>query len=180
MSERVKVLFIHSQNGFGADSAIHAHLMRYLDRSRFTVHVACSAGDGASPSAAYAKFQEIPDIRLRAVHFAPGFHHRSREAILRELRNATTFPLDFARLRAYILRERIQIIHGTDRPRDAVYAVALSKLTRAKSIVHIHVAWSNGYSAAAKWGVRHADAVFSISRFVTRTIVKTGTPRERV
>ena len=42
------------------------------------------------------------------------------------------------------------------------------------------MAWSHGYSAPAKWGVRTADAVFSISRFVTETVVATGTPRERV
>lgn len=180
MRDRVNILFLHSQNGFGADSAIHAHLMRCLDRRRFAVHVACSRGDGSGTPAALTRFQAIPDIRLRPMHFAPGFHHRSRETILREVRVAALFPFDFAALRNYIVRERIRIIHGTDRPRDAVYATSLGKLTGAKSIVHIHVAWSNGYSAAAKWGVRQADAIFSISRFVTGTIVGTGTPRERV
>jgi len=53
-------------------------------------------------------------------------------------------------------------------------------LTGAKSVVHVHVAWSHGYSTAAKLGVRHADAVFSISRFVTDTVLATGTPSERV
>jgi glycosyltransferase involved in cell wall biosynthesis len=180
MDDKINVLFLHSQNGFGADSAIHAHLMRYLDRERFVVHVACSRGDGSGIPRSLAKFQEIPDIRLRPTHFAPGFHHRNPKTILRGLRAAATFPFDFVGLRDYVVRERIRIIHGTDRPRDAVYAVILAKLTGTKSVVHVHVAWSNGYSAAAKWGVRSADAVFSISRFVTRTIVATGTPSRRI
>jgi len=46
MPDKINVLFLHSQNGFGADSAIHAQLMRYLDRDRFVVHVASSRGDG--------------------------------------------------------------------------------------------------------------------------------------
>jgi glycosyltransferase involved in cell wall biosynthesis len=180
MQDKVGVLFLHSQDGFGADSAIHGHLMRHLDRDRFVVYVACSLGDGASVPPALAKFGEIPDIRLRPTHFAPGFRHRSLGTILRQSRSAVAFPIDLLRLRNYVLRERIQVIHSTDRPRDAVYAVTLAKMTGAKSIVHVHVAWSLGYSAPARWGVRSADAVFSISRFVTGTVVDTGTPSDRV
>jgi glycosyltransferase involved in cell wall biosynthesis len=180
MQDKFGVLFLHSQSHFGADSAIHAHLIRHLDRDRFVVHVACSAGDGAGVPPALARMREIPDIRLRPTHFAPGFHHRSPRAIVRGALAATSFPIDFASLCAYVKRNRIRIIHGTDRPRDASYAVVLGKLTRTKSIVHVHVAWSEGYSAPAKWGVRNADAVFSISRFVTETVVATGTPRERI
>jgi glycosyltransferase involved in cell wall biosynthesis len=180
MGDKVHVLFLHSQNGFGADSSIHGHLMRYLDRDRFVVHLACSRGDGSGVPPALAKFQEIPDIRLRPTDFAPGFRHRTRETVLRGIRAAAAFPLDFVALVAYARRERIRVIHGTDRPRDAVYAVSLAKLIGAKSVVHVHVAWSNGYSAPAKWGVRSANAVFSISRFVTETLLATGSPRERV
>ena len=90
------------------------------------------------------------------------------------------FPVDFAALARYVRREGIRVIHGTDRPRDAVYTMALAKVTGAKSVVHVHVAWSTGYSAPARWGVRSADGVFSISKFVTRTIVRTGTPAARV
>jgi glycosyltransferase involved in cell wall biosynthesis len=180
MADKIHVLFLHSQNDFGADSAIHGHLMRYLDRSRFVVHLACSRGDGSEPPPALAKFQEIPDIQLRPTHFAPGFRHRSHEAIVRGVRAAAAFPIDFLRLADYARRHRIRVVHGTDRPRDAVYAVSLAKLIGAKSVVHVHVAWSKAYSAPARWGVRSADAVFSISRFVTETVVATGTPRERV
>jgi glycosyltransferase involved in cell wall biosynthesis len=180
MRDKIGVLFLHSQNGFGADSAIHAHLMRYLDRDRFDVHLACSRGDGTGTPPSLSRFQQIPDVRVRPTHFAPGFRHRSRAAVLRQFRSAAAFPVDVASLVRYIRRHRIRIIHGTDRPRDAVYAVTLGKVTGARSIVHVHVAWSNGYSGPAKWGVRSADGVFSISRFVTDTIVGTGTPRQRV
>jgi glycosyltransferase involved in cell wall biosynthesis len=180
MRSKIPILFLHSQDGFGADSAIHGHLMRHLDRDRFVVHVACSRGDGSAVPAALAKFREIPDVRLRPTTFAPGFRHRTRETMLRGARAAAAFPLDFIALAAYVRREGIRVIHGTDRPRDAVYTVALGKVTGARSVVHVHVAWSHGYSAPAKWGVRTADAVFSISRFVTETVVATGTARERV
>jgi glycosyltransferase involved in cell wall biosynthesis len=180
MPEKVGILFLHSQNGFGADSAVHAHIMRNLDRERFVVHVACSRGDGSGVPASLTRFREIPDVRVRATHFVPGFRQRSRTEVLRQYRSAVAFPLDFAALVEYARRKRISIVHGTDRPRDAIYAMALARLIRAKAVVHVHVAWAHGYSAAARWAVHHADGVFGISRFVTETIVATGTPRERV
>jgi glycosyltransferase involved in cell wall biosynthesis len=176
----VPILFLHSQAGYGADSAIHGDLMRFLDRKRFAPHLACAQGDGPGDSVSLARFRTIADVRIRPTHFAPGFRHRSREEILRQARATAAFPFELLALVAYVKRHGIRIIHSTDRPRDAVYSVVLGKLTGAKSIVHVHVAWSEGYSAPAKWGVRSADAVFSISRFVTGTVVATGTPRERV
>jgi glycosyltransferase involved in cell wall biosynthesis len=174
------VLFLHSQLWFGADSAIHGHLMRHLDRSRFEVHLACTRGDGSGVPPSLAKFRAIPDVIVRPTTFAPGIRGRSGQHLVRQLRSAAAFPIDFAALAAYVRRNRIRIIHGTDRPRDATYSVALGRLTGAKSIVHVHVAWAHGYSAQARWAVRNADGVFGISRFVTDTIVSTGTPRERV
>jgi glycosyltransferase involved in cell wall biosynthesis len=154
--------------------------MRYLDRNEFGVHVACTVGDGTSKPTSLGLIEQIPGIALRPTQFAPGFRGRSRRELFRNLGSAAAFPLDFAALSRYVAREQISIIHGTDRPRDATYAVALGKLTGAKSIVHVHVKWSDGYSAPAKWAVRKADAAFAISRYVAGTIIDMGKPRNDV
>jgi glycosyltransferase involved in cell wall biosynthesis len=180
MPEKIGVLYLHSQPGFAADSTIHAHLARCLDRERFTVHVACTAGDGSEKPASLARFEQVPDISLRKTHFAPGIRRRDARALVRSLGSALLSPVDFVALRNYVKKQRIRIIHGTDRPRDATYAVTLGRLTGAKSIVHVHVKWSDEYSAAAKWGVRAADAAFGISRYVTGTIVAMGKPARDV
>jgi glycosyltransferase involved in cell wall biosynthesis len=180
MSEKTSILFLHSQPTFGADSVIHAHLMRELDRERFEVHVACAANDGAGPPLAFSILQNIPDVHLRPTHFTPGFRRRNLTEIARSARSAALAPIDLVALRKYMVRHRVRIIHGTDRPRDAVYAVSLGRLTGARSIVHVHVKWSNEYSAPAKWAVRNADAVFAISRYVSDTVIRQGTPSERV
>lgn len=177
---KTSVLFLHSQDGFGADSAIHGHLMRWLDRDRFDVHLACSRGDGRGDPPSLVRFREIPDVHVRPTRFAPGFRHRSRQDVLRGAVASVLFPVDFAALALYMRRENIRIVHSTDRPRDAVYSVTLANLTGAKSVVHVHVAWSEHYSAPARWGVRSADAVFGISRFVSSTVVRTGSRPERV
>jgi len=180
MTEKIGVLFLLTQDGFGADTAVHAQIMRYLDREKFVVHVACSAGDGRSPPEALKRIQKIPDIRLRPVQFAPGFRQRSIRSVLASWPSLLAFPADFVALRNYIVRERIRIVHSTERPRDAVYGVTLAKVSGAKSIVHVHVKWQGGYSLPAKWGVRNADAVFGISRFVTDSVANQGRSRDSI
>jgi len=179
-AERLPVLFLHSQDGYGADSFIHAMIMRYLDRERFEVHLACSQGDGKSEPAALARFREIPDVRVRPTIFAPGFRHRDAQALLRGAGAAAAFPADVVALARYVRRHRIRVIHGTDRPRDAFYAVAMGKLTGAASLVHAHVAWSEKFSAYSKWTMRRADALFAISNFVADSLVGIGASRARV
>jgi glycosyltransferase involved in cell wall biosynthesis len=177
---KTHVLFLNAQTTFGADSAVLAMIARHLDRERFVVHVACAATDGDQEATSFAKFREIPDIMLRPTAFAPGFRQRSMGTIVRQLRPALASPFEVASLAQYIRRHGIRIIHGTDRPRDAMYALALARMGRARSVVHVHVAWSRHYSAPARWGVHNADGIMAISRFVADTIVETGTPRERV
>jgi glycosyltransferase involved in cell wall biosynthesis len=180
MTDKINVLFIQSQLGFGADSLIHAHLMRYLDRSRFNVHVACTAGDGVGAPPSLAAIEQIPDIRLRKTIFAPGVRRRGAREIYRLITASTRFPLDTAALALYVKKEKIHVLHGTEKPRDTAYVMGLSRLTGAKSVVHVHVKWSNEYSRVARWAVRNADAVFSISRYVTETIEGMGTPSSRI
>jgi glycosyltransferase involved in cell wall biosynthesis len=179
-SEKINVLFIQSQIAFGADSLVHAHLMRHLDRRHFNVHVACTVGSGGYVPKSLAAIRQIPDINLRPTHFAPGLSQRNLRAILDGVRGSLAFPLEFLDLLKFVRREKIHVIHGTEKPRDATYAVVLGKLTGAKSVVHVHVKWSEEYSAPAKWAVRQATAAFSISNYVTDTIVGMGKPAHQI
>ncbi|MEI9941351.1 MAG: glycosyltransferase family 4 protein [Pseudomonadota bacterium] len=177
MNEKIGVLFLFAQNGFGADAAVHSDIIRNLDRDRFEVHVACTdGGGGAAAPDSLVKLRDIPEIKLRPTRFAPTLGQRDGRAVLGALRSAGAFSSDFLALRQYVVRQRIRIVHSTERPRDATYGVGLAKLAGARSVVHVHVKWSDEYSALAKWGVRRADAVFSISRYVTRTLVDMGKP----
>ncbi|HEY0467197.1 MAG TPA: glycosyltransferase family 4 protein [Polyangiaceae bacterium] len=182
MTDKIGILFIFAQNGFGADAAVHSDIIRNLDRDRFDVHVACTDGGGDSERApdSLIKLRTLPEIKLRPTRFAPTLGQRSPQAVLRALRSAGAFSADFVALRRYVARERIRIVHSTERPRDAAYGVGLAKLAGARSVVHVHVKWSNEYSALARWGVQRADAVFSISRYVTSTLLDMGKPAAEI
>src|SRR3954447_8349159 len=181
MSEKIGVLFIFAQNGFGADAAVHSDIIRNLDRDRFDVHVACTDGDGSERAPdSLTKLRQIPEIKLRPTRFAPTLGRRTPEAVLRAVRSAGAFSSDFLALNRYVARERIRIVHSTERPRDAAYGVGLAKLAGARSVVHVHVKWSEEYSSLAKWSVQRADAVFSISRYVTSTLLDMGKPEAAI
>jgi glycosyltransferase involved in cell wall biosynthesis len=176
MAEKIGVLFIVAQEAFGADSAVHADIMQNLDRQKFAVHIACTDGGGGSVPPSLAVMQKIPNAALRVTRFAPSLRGRSAQALWQGVRSMSALSTDFMALRKYISREGIQLVHSTERPRDSSYNIGLSKLTGARSIVHVHVKWSEQYSRLAKWGVDRADAVFSISRYVTETLVGMGKP----
>jgi glycosyltransferase involved in cell wall biosynthesis len=180
VTEKIGVLFLHAQKEFGADAAVHADLMRFLDRDRFEVHVACTAGDGGEEPLPLRIVREIPNLRVRPTQFLPWVERRSLSKALEVVPSLRAVPRDFWDLKRYVAANRIRIVHATDRPRNALYGVLLGKVTRAKSIVHVHVKWSEAYSRAARWSVQQADAVFGISKYVTGTVVAMGRPASEV
>src|SRR5688572_8071864 len=78
-SERQKtgILFLSSAEDPGADTFIHTLIMRSLDRSRFDVHVACSAGAPGARTPAYDVLATIPDLTILPANFGPSLSGRS-------------------------------------------------------------------------------------------------------
>ncbi len=177
---KTTILFIQSQPAAGADSVVHFEIMRYLNRGEFDVHVACTTGDGHGTPPSLARVRQIPDLHVRPTYFIPGISQRKPLDLLRGVGASLPFPIEFVRLVNYVRRHRVRVIHATEKPRDALHAVVLGKLTGAKSVVHVHVKWSEEYSRAAKWAVQNASAVFSISEYVTRTIIDMGRPAHEI
>jgi glycosyltransferase involved in cell wall biosynthesis len=84
------------------------------------------------------------------------------------------------RVTRYVLREKISVIHTDEWPRDAALAVAIGRVTRRKSLVHLHVAYGTWMSPMLCWALRHADAVAVVSEFVANSVEAFGVPRERI
>lgn len=176
----IRVLFIQSQSFFGADSYIHALLMRYFDRSAVEVHVACTTERMDPAISAARRIGEIPDVRVRPMNFGPSIFGTGGWTKVRRVARGWIVPISLASLASYIRRRRIQVIHGTEKPRDAFYGVLLGRLTGAKSVIHMHVGYGEWQSAHAKWALRHADGVVGVSNFVANSVIAAGIPRARV
>jgi glycosyltransferase involved in cell wall biosynthesis len=177
-----RVLFLQSQTFFGADSAIHAQLMQHLNHDEVEVHVACNRRQDANIAmTALERIQQIKGIKVRPTEFGPTVFSRPLwERLWMSLTQGPLVPLHLLALAAYIKRERIQVIHGTEKPRDAFYGVLLGKLTGAKSVIHMHVRYADWLSPTVRWALRNADAVVGVSAFVSKTVIEAGIPAERV
>lgn len=80
---------------------------------------------------------------------------------------------------AFIRKHRIQIVHATDRPRDASYATLLGYMSGAISVVHMH-AHPVDLSRPTLWGMRNARAVFAVSDSIRDSLIGIGIPTEKI
>lgn len=171
---------MQSQTFFGSDSRMHKQLMECLPAEGVAVSVACNRGSSDVPSDSLAALSQVPGLGLLPIHFGPTLNSQSwlRRGAL--LGTVPRMLLDGVRLARFIRRSHVSVIHGTEKPRDAFYAVLLAKATGAKAVVHLHVKLTERYSWMAKWAVRHADAVIGVSPFVAESAVGMGARRANV
>jgi glycosyltransferase involved in cell wall biosynthesis len=80
---------------------------------------------------------------------------------------------------AFVRRHRIQVIHATDRPRDASYASLLGYVTGAISVVHMHAPVTE-LSRPTLWGLRNATAIFAVSNFIRGCLANLGLSADKI
>jgi glycosyltransferase involved in cell wall biosynthesis len=179
--EPVRVMFMQSQAYFGSDSGIHSLMMRYLDRERAVVHVACNAGSPMAPSASYTALSTVPDLSIVPTRFGPTVNQRGRSEVLRAAVETGPFAaVDLTRLVTYVRRNRIQIIHCTEKPRDAFYGYLVARASGAKCIIHLHVKVEGWMSPLTRWAMRRCDGLVGVSEFVARSAIAEGFDPDRV
>src|SRR3954469_19606531 len=98
MPEKIGVLFLQAQEGFGADSAVHADIIANLDREKFNVHIACTGGDGDGVPPSLAILQKLPNVKLRVTRFAPSLGKRDAAALWHAARAGVALSADFVAL----------------------------------------------------------------------------------
>lgn len=175
-SQRVGVLSINGATlpPLGADTWIHAQILAAVDHTAYDVHAACVAGSIESPTPTFAILSNIPELTIRNVRFGRESHGRNRLKKLRALLDLPAAVASIGGLIWYVRRRNIELIHTTDRPRDAVAAVIIARFTRRKAIVHAHVAFGDWMGAPLRWSLKRADVLIAISAFVARSLVESG------
>jgi glycosyltransferase involved in cell wall biosynthesis len=175
------VLFMQSQEDFGSVTLVHSQIMAHLNRERFAVHVACTAGRRHEPSQALLNLSAIPDLSVRPTNFGPSLNsHTPAEAAIDGVRTAIPGLYGLAGLARYIRRNRIRIIHCTEKPRDAVYGLLLSRLTGAKVVVHLHIKLEDWLSPLSQRALRRADGLIGVSEFVAESARSFGYSPNRI
>lgn len=178
----IRVLFLHTQASLGADVAVHMMLARALDRHDVRLWAATSAFEypGASARAAW---ERIPGLSVRSLNLGrpAAFEPTRLRRMLAQARSLQAMS-GLGRLAAFCRQERIDLIHTSERPRDALFGVLLAKMTGAACLIHSHTSYYR--HDATRLGdrvLRHADAVVGVSRFTAATLVNDAhLPPERV
>lgn len=177
---QLRVLFMQSQEFFGSDSMEHFLLMRHLARDEVEVHAACSPGRRSAPSASLEALRRIPDLRLRPTRFGPSMHGLRGSQVVARLPTAVPGLVSLAGLALYARRHRIDLVHGTEKPRDSFLGVLLARAIGARGIVHLHVKCESWMSPLVRWAMSRADGLVAVSDFVAESAVAMGYPREKV
>jgi glycosyltransferase involved in cell wall biosynthesis len=177
IDDRMRVLFLNTKRlpPLGADTWVHLQIIRELDRSRVDVHAACARREGGRPTPTYERLREISDVAMVDANLGREMAGRSIKAKAAAALSLVPAAWSVVRLAWYVRRRGIELIHTADRPRDAAVAVLLSRITRAKCIVHAHVGfdaeWMRGTLQRA---IRGADARIAISEYVAGTLRDAG------
>lgn len=181
--ERIKVLFVHTKRlpPLGADTWVQLQIARALDRSLVDVHIACTRGPGHRPTPTYETASRIPGVEILNVDL--GREVADERMVSKVLAALSLIPAIWGALRLawYVRLHRIDIIHTTDRPRDAVVCTVLSRLTRSQCIVHAHVGFNPDWMRPSlQRAIRHADSLIAISEFVAETLRDGGCDPTRI
>ena len=171
LKKRTGVLFINSALLAGADTWIHCLVLRNLSRDEFELHAAGQPGSSAPP---FDELRAIPGIALRPTNFGPSLWRRSNIQKLASIVDVLPAASSLFGLAAYIRRHRIEILHSTDRPRDAIACVVLAALTGAKALIHAHVNYGDWMSRGVRWALGRADAIVGVSNHTAKSFVEAG------
>jgi glycosyltransferase involved in cell wall biosynthesis len=181
--DRRPVLFLNTPTAppLGADTWIHAEIMRRLDRTAWAPVAAHAFGPAGDPTPIHRVLVTIPDLELVRANLGPELTGQSTLGKLKRLVETVPALWTIVRLGVLIKRRGIEVIHTSDRPRDAFVAVVLGRLTGARSIVHVHVGYDTSWMGRMlQWSLTHADVLVAISDFVGRTLVDGGIDPARV
>lgn len=173
--ERLKVLFVQSQTFFGSDSMIHSLIMKELDRDEVDVFIACNPGDGPEVSFSLAALRQLDRVTIIPMTFGPTTNSRKRsEIILSTLAGGAKGARDLVRLARFVRKNKIAIVHGTEKPRDAFYGYLVAKAGGARAVTHLHVKIEGWISPLTRWAMRRDAGLIAVSEFVRQSAIDFG------
>jgi glycosyltransferase involved in cell wall biosynthesis len=185
LGRKLKVLFIVSQPTGSPAISVHANLMRFFDRDRIEVHVLYNRRADGEPfqsdgTSSRLVLPSSEDIHLRAAEFGPVRGAPSRALLTSTARSVAPALRDAVGLLRYIRLNGIDVVHCEKGPRNGLYGLLLSRLTRARYVAHFHWKYGNWMSRISRFAVRRADAIIAVSSWTGRPIHVAGVPREHI
>lgn len=176
----IRVLFVNTRSALGADVAVHVTLMRNLGAAGCEVSLATNR-NSIDHAALLAQLADARGLDILALNLGYELAGRSKAGrLLGAAGNLTAMLAALARLAVHARRRRIDVIHSTDRPRDALLSTLLARLTGRRNILHLHIKWDAHMGRATTWAMERADGALAISDFVRRSLLEGGVPDYKI
>jgi glycosyltransferase involved in cell wall biosynthesis len=161
----VHVLFLNS-GSLGADVAVHLSLARTLDKSQVQVSAATSLGEKQGASAREA-FARIPGITLLQLDLGRAAQQQNGLGRATAILNTISSVVSLAR---WCRRHQVDVIHVTERPRQALFGLFLARLAGCAGVIHALISfYPHDATRLANWRLSLADGVVGVSRFTAAT-----------
>jgi glycosyltransferase involved in cell wall biosynthesis len=174
----IRLLFLNTRDLCGADVAVHLMLMAHFAADEVEVFV-ISNSEAADAEEMRERFAGMPHVTSTFLPLGRPTGALARKNRLSKALAYGPSAASLIRAAAYVRKHRIQIVHATDRPRDASYVSLLGYLTGAVSVVHMHAPPSE-LSRPTLWGMRNATAIFGVSEFIRRSLIRMGLPPGKI
>jgi len=174
----IRLLFLNTRDTCGADVAVHLTLMTNFAPDEVQVFVV-SNSEASDAEDMRTRLSSMPHVFSTFLPLGRPADELNQRSKLRKALSYGPSALSLARAAAFVRRHRIQVIHATDRPRDASYASLLGRLTGAVSVVHMHAPVKN-LTRPTLWGLRNASAIFAVSESIRGDLVRAGLCAEKV
>ncbi|MGO4684090.1 glycosyltransferase family 4 protein [Hyphomicrobium sp. 2TAF46] len=174
-----RVLFLNTRDSCGADVSVHMALMANFAPDEAEVFV-LSNSEASDADEMRIRFAEMPHVSSAFLPLGKPADALTNKSMLGKALAYGPSAVSLARAAAFIRRNRIQIIHATDRPRDASYASLLGYVTGANSVVHMHSHLGNYHTGPTLWGMRNAKAIFAISDYIRNGLGDMGFDLEKI
>ncbi|HEY4215053.1 MAG TPA: glycosyltransferase family 4 protein [Steroidobacteraceae bacterium] len=174
----VRLLFLNTRDQCGADVAVHLMLMKNFSADEAEIFVV-SNSEAVDAQEMRDRFAAMPHVTSKFLPLGKPSSALSGKAKLGKALAYGPSVASLLRTAAYIRRNRIQVIHATDRPRDASYASLLGRLTGTASVVHMHAPVSE-LTRPTLWGLRNSTAVFAVSDFTRSCLVDEGISAQKI
>ena len=168
----IRLLFLNTRDNCGADVAVHLTLMANFAPDQVEVFV-ISNSEASDAQEMRARLVEMPHVKSLFLPLGKPAEALAKKGKLGKALAYVPSLISLAKAAAFVRKHRIQIVHATDRPRDASYVVLLGYLSGAKSVVHQHAPVSE-LTRPTLWGLRNATAVFAVSEAIRVALINLG------
>lgn len=179
--EPIRVLFLNTRSALGADVAVHLTLAKAypVEECSTTFITNSRASDAATTIERLQSFGKVKAAPMRLGYELVNRRDRiSRVAGM--IGNLYELAKALPELRRRIKQDRIEIIHSTDRPRDALLSTWLAKSSGRPNLIHVHIKWYPEIGRLTNWALRKATGVIAISDFVRNSLVDGGISASKI